>query len=82
MLPLVISALRLRARKDMFLRQGPAMVHYLEAKGVPFHRCDGWADPWHSSSPSKPEIAEIPTLKMAHFSEGRSEEFLEEGYGT
>lgn len=39
-----------RARKDMFLDMGPKMVHYLEAKGMPFLRCDGWSD-YHDDLP-------------------------------
>jgi len=39
-----------RARKDMFLREGPKMVHYLEEKGMPFVRCDGWSD-YHDDLP-------------------------------
>jgi 3-oxosteroid 1-dehydrogenase len=32
------------ARKDAFLRTGPQLVSYLEEKGMPFRRCDGWSD--------------------------------------
>jgi 3-oxosteroid 1-dehydrogenase len=39
-----------RARKDMFLAQGPKMVEYLEGKGMPFVRYDGWAD-YHDDLP-------------------------------
>lgn len=39
-----------RGRKDMFLNQGPKMVHYLEEKGMPFVRCDGWSD-YHDDLP-------------------------------
>jgi 3-oxosteroid 1-dehydrogenase len=39
-----------RSRKDMFLRQGPKMVDYLESKGMPFVRCDGWSD-YHDDLP-------------------------------
>lgn len=39
-----------RARKDMFLDVGPKMVHYLEEKGMPFVRCDGWSD-YHDDLP-------------------------------
>lgn len=39
-----------RARKDMFLAQGPEMVAYLEAKGMPFVRYGGWSD-YHDDLP-------------------------------
>ena len=39
-----------RARKDMFLKQGPNLFHYLESKGMPFVRCDGWSD-YHDDLP-------------------------------
>ncbi len=39
-----------RARKDMFLTQGPKMVEYLESKGMPFVRYDGWSD-YHDDLP-------------------------------
>lgn len=39
-----------RERKDMFLEMGPRMVHYLEGKGMPFVRCDGWSD-YHDELP-------------------------------
>jgi 3-oxosteroid 1-dehydrogenase len=39
-----------RNRKDMFLNQGPKLVDYLEAKGMPFIRCDGWSD-YHDDLP-------------------------------
>ena len=39
-----------RARKDMFLDIGPKMVDYLEAKGMPFIRCEGWSD-YHDDLP-------------------------------
>jgi 3-oxosteroid 1-dehydrogenase len=39
-----------RARKDMFLKQGPNLFHYLERKGMPFVRCDGWSD-YHDDLP-------------------------------
>lgn len=39
-----------RARKDMFLNIGPKMVEYLEDKGMPFLRCDGWSD-YHDDLP-------------------------------
>jgi len=32
------------ARKAAFLRHGPEMVGYLEKKGLPFLRCEGWSD--------------------------------------
>src|SRR5206468_485676 len=31
-------------RKDAFLRVGPQVVSYLEGKGLPFRRCEGWSD--------------------------------------
>jgi 3-oxosteroid 1-dehydrogenase len=37
-------------RKDMFLRTGPKMVEYLEGKGLPFLRCEGWSD-YHDELP-------------------------------
>ena len=37
-------------RKTMFLAAGPQMVEYLEAKGMPFVRCDGWSD-YHDELP-------------------------------
>jgi 3-oxosteroid 1-dehydrogenase len=45
-----LGAATSRPRKDMFLKQGPAMVHYLESKGMPFVRCDGWSD-YHDDLP-------------------------------
>lgn len=39
-----------RERKDMFLEAGPKMVEYLERKGMPFLRCDGWSD-YHDDLP-------------------------------
>ncbi|WP_295495311.1 FAD-binding protein [Sphingorhabdus sp. EL138] len=39
-----------RNRKDMFLNQGPKLVDYLETKGMPFIRCDGWSD-YHDDLP-------------------------------
>jgi 3-oxosteroid 1-dehydrogenase len=39
-----------RSRKDMFLNQGPKLVDYLESKGMPFVRCDGWSD-YHDDLP-------------------------------
>lgn len=39
-----------RSRKDMFLNQGPKLVDYLESKGMPFIRCDGWSD-YHDDLP-------------------------------
>jgi len=39
-----------RARKDMFLKQGPLMVDYLTAKGMPFVRYGGWSD-YHDDLP-------------------------------
>lgn len=39
-----------RARKDMFLTQGPKMVDYLESKGMPFVRYGGWSD-YHDDLP-------------------------------
>ncbi len=39
-----------RERKDMFLTQGPKMVEYLESKGMPFVRYDGWSD-YHDDLP-------------------------------
>lgn len=53
-----------RARKDMFLKQGPAMVHYLEAKGMPFLRCDGWAD-YHDDLPGG--LAQSRSLSVEPF---------------
>lgn len=38
------------ARKDMFLRMGPAMVTYLRGKGMPFIRGAGWSD-YHDDLP-------------------------------
>ena len=32
------------ARRDAFLRAGPRMTEFLEAKGVQFERADGWSD--------------------------------------
>jgi len=45
-----LGAATSRPRKDMFLKQGPALVHYLESKGMPFVRCDGWSD-YHDNLP-------------------------------
>ncbi len=45
-----LGAATSRPRKEMFLKQGPAMVHYLESKGMPFVRCDGWSD-YHDDLP-------------------------------
>ena len=39
-----------RARKDMFLEQGPKMVTYLEGTGMPFVHCAGWSD-YHDDLP-------------------------------
>lgn len=39
-----------RARKDMFLKQGPMMVEYLSGKGMPFVRYGGWSD-YHDDLP-------------------------------
>ncbi|MBV9509633.1 MAG: FAD-binding protein, partial [Caulobacteraceae bacterium] len=32
------------ARRDAFLRHGPAMIDYLRSKGLKFRRCEGWSD--------------------------------------
>lgn len=53
-----------RARKDMFLKQGPAMVHYLEGKGMPFMRCHGWSD-YHDDLPGG--MAESRSLMVEPF---------------
>lgn len=53
-----------RARKDMFLRQGPEMVRYLESKGMPFVRCDGWSD-YHDDLPGG--MAESRSLAVRPF---------------
>ncbi|MEP7349571.1 MAG: FAD-binding protein [Sphingorhabdus sp.] len=37
-------------RKDMYLRMGPKMVGYLQAKGMPFLRGSGWSD-YHDDMP-------------------------------
>jgi len=39
-----------RARKDMFLTQGPKMIEWLEGKGIPFVRYGGWSD-YHDDLP-------------------------------
>jgi 3-oxosteroid 1-dehydrogenase len=38
------------ARKEMFLRAGPRMIEYLQGKGMPFVRCEGWSD-YHDELP-------------------------------
>lgn len=53
-----------RARKDMFLKQGPEMVHFLEAKGMPFVRCDGWSD-YHDDLPGG--VSESRSLAVEPF---------------
>lgn len=53
-----------RARKDMFLNQGPKMVEYLEAKGMPFIRCEGWSD-YHDDLPGG--LAESRSLAVEPF---------------
>ncbi len=53
-----------RARKDMFLNQGPKMVEYLEAKGMPFVRCEGWSD-YHDDLPGG--LAESRSLAVEPF---------------
>jgi 3-oxosteroid 1-dehydrogenase len=32
------------ARKDAYLRHGPAMVSFLRGQGLKFRRCEGWSD--------------------------------------
>jgi len=32
------------ARRQAYLETGPALIEYLEAKGIRFIRCDGWSD--------------------------------------
>jgi 3-oxosteroid 1-dehydrogenase len=53
-----------RSRKDMFLSQGPKLVHYLESKGMPFVRCDGWSD-YHDDLPGG--LAESRSLAVEPF---------------
>lgn len=51
-------------RKRMFLTQGPQLVEYLEAKGMPFIRCDGWSD-YHDDLPGG--LAESRSLAVEPF---------------
>jgi 3-oxosteroid 1-dehydrogenase len=39
-----------RERKDAFLHGGPKLIEYLQDKGVPFVRCEGWSD-YHDELP-------------------------------
>ncbi|SDD60860.1 3-oxosteroid 1-dehydrogenase [Sphingomonas sp. YR710] len=32
------------ARRDAYLETGPRLIEYLQAKGIPFIRCEGWSD--------------------------------------
>lgn len=60
-----------RARKDMFLDKGPKMVHYLEAKGMPFVRCNGWSD-YHDDLPGGcPESRSLAVEPFAAASLGK-----------
>ncbi|MBB4615458.1 FAD-binding protein [Novosphingobium sp. ERN07] len=60
-----------RARKDMFLEEGPKMVLYLEQKGMPFVRCDGWSD-YHDDLPGGcPESRSLAVEPFAAASLGK-----------